>query len=94
MDILPEGLFFVLAVLIRINLERTDREAYEFVGLYVLFFLWMTLEPVGVTETVRGTRLAAESGPTPSARLLLGFPKIRKRFTCLGEPKSYGSIET
>ena len=44
----------VFIVFIRTDLELTDREAYGFIGLYVLFLLWMTLEAVGIIETVRG----------------------------------------
>jgi cation:H+ antiporter len=44
----------VFIVFTRTHLELTDREAYGFLGLYALFLLWMTLESVGVIETVRG----------------------------------------
>jgi len=44
----------VFIVFARTGLELTDREAYGFLGLYALFLLWMTLESVGVIETVRG----------------------------------------
>ena len=36
------------------DLELTDLEAYGFLALYAAFLLWMTLESVGVIETVRG----------------------------------------
>jgi len=44
----------VFIVFTRTDLELTDLEAYGFLGLYVLFLLWMTLESVGVIETFRG----------------------------------------
>ena len=44
----------VFVVFTRTNLELSDPEAYGFLGLYVLFLVWMTLESVGVIETVRG----------------------------------------
>jgi len=44
----------VFIVFTRTHLEITNREAYGFLGLYGLFLLWMTLESVGVIETVRG----------------------------------------
>jgi len=44
----------VFIVFARTDLELTTREAYGFVGLYVLFLLWMTLESIGVIETVQG----------------------------------------
>ena len=44
----------VFIVFTRTDLELTDREAYGFIGLYVLFLAWMTLESFGVIETVRG----------------------------------------
>ncbi|WP_276301765.1 sodium:calcium antiporter [Halorussus lipolyticus] len=44
----------VFIVFTRTGLELTDREAYGFLGLYALFLVWMTLESVGVIETVRG----------------------------------------
>jgi len=44
----------VFVVFTRTDLELTDPEAYGFLGLYVLFLLWMTLESTGVIETVRG----------------------------------------
>jgi cation:H+ antiporter len=44
----------VFIVFTRTGLELTDREAYGFLGLYVVFLLWMTLESVGIIETVRG----------------------------------------
>jgi cation:H+ antiporter len=44
----------VFVVFTRTGLELTDLEAYGFLGLYVLFLVWMTLESVGIIETVRG----------------------------------------
>lgn len=44
----------VFVVFTRTNLELSDPEAYGFLGLYTLFLVWMTLESVGVIETVRG----------------------------------------
>jgi len=44
----------VFIVFTRTDLQLTNLEAYGFLGLYVLFLLWMTLESVGVIETVRG----------------------------------------
>lgn len=44
----------VFVVFARTDLELTDREAYGFLGLYVAFLVWMTLESTGVIETVRG----------------------------------------
>ena len=44
----------VFIVFTRTDLELTNREAVGFVGLYVLFLVWITLESVGVIETVRG----------------------------------------
>ncbi|MFB6299549.1 MAG: sodium:calcium antiporter [Halobacteriales archaeon] len=44
----------VFIVFTRTDLELTDREAYGFLGLYVVFLLWMAFESVGVIETVRG----------------------------------------
>ncbi len=44
----------VFIVFARTHLELTDLEAYGFLGLYALFLLWMTLESVGIIETVRG----------------------------------------
>jgi cation:H+ antiporter len=44
----------VFIVFARTDLELTDREAYGFLGLYLVFLLWMTLESVGIIETVRG----------------------------------------
>lgn len=44
----------VFIVFTRTDLELTDREAYGFLGLYALFLVWMTLESVGLIETVRG----------------------------------------
>jgi cation:H+ antiporter len=44
----------VFIVFTRTDLELTGLEAYGFLGLYLVFLLWMTLESVGVIETVRG----------------------------------------
>ncbi|WP_129116878.1 sodium:calcium antiporter [Halegenticoccus tardaugens] len=44
----------VFVVFTRTHLELTDREAFALLGLYALFLAWMTLETVGVVETVRG----------------------------------------
>lgn len=44
----------VFIVFTRTHLELTDAEAYGFLGLYALFLLWMTLESVGIIETVQG----------------------------------------
>jgi cation:H+ antiporter len=44
----------VFIVFTRTDLELTNLEAYGFLGLYVLFLLWMTLESIGVIEPVRG----------------------------------------
>jgi len=44
----------VFIVFIRTDLELTDREAYGFIGLYLVFLGWMTLEAIGIIETVRG----------------------------------------
>ena len=44
----------VFVVFARTDLELTDREAYGFLGLYVAFLVWMTLESAGIIETVRG----------------------------------------
>ncbi|NLV12583.1 sodium:calcium antiporter [Haloarcula argentinensis] len=44
----------VFIVFIRTDLELTDREAYTLLGLYVVFVCWMTLESVGLIETVSG----------------------------------------
>ena len=44
----------VFIVFTRTDLQLTNLEAYGFLGLYVLFLFWMTLESVGVIETVRG----------------------------------------
>jgi cation:H+ antiporter len=44
----------VFIVFTRTDLELTDREAYGFLGLYLLFLVWMTLESIGVIETVQG----------------------------------------
>ena len=56
---IPTMGFLALATLVfivftRTDLELTNRESYGFLGLYGLFLLWMTLESVGVIETVRG----------------------------------------
>ncbi|WP_435114920.1 sodium:calcium antiporter [Halolamina sp. C58] len=44
----------VFIVFTRTDLELTDLEAYGFLGLYLLFLVWMVLESVGIIETVRG----------------------------------------
>jgi cation:H+ antiporter len=44
----------VFVVFTRTDLELTDVEAYGFLGLYVLFLVWMVLESAGVINTVRG----------------------------------------
>jgi cation:H+ antiporter len=44
----------VFIVFTRTDLELTDREAAVFLGLYVAFLIWMTLESVGLIETVKG----------------------------------------
>jgi cation:H+ antiporter len=44
----------VFVVFTRTDLELTDIEAYGFLGLYVLFLVWMTLESAGLIDTVRG----------------------------------------
>jgi cation:H+ antiporter len=44
----------VFVVFTRTDLELSHLEAYGFLGLYLLFLLWMTLESLGVIETVRG----------------------------------------
>jgi len=44
----------VFIVFTRTELELTDVEAYGFLALYAVFLAWMTLESVGVIETVRG----------------------------------------
>ncbi|WP_101297633.1 sodium:calcium antiporter [Halegenticoccus soli] len=44
----------VFVVFTRTHLELTDREAYALLGLYAAFLAWMTLETVGVIDTVRG----------------------------------------
>jgi len=56
---IPTFGFLALATLLfivftRTRLELTDLEAYALLGVYVLFLLWMTLESVGVIETVQG----------------------------------------
>jgi cation:H+ antiporter len=56
---IPTMGFLALATLVfivftRTDLELTDLEAYGFLVLYALFLLWMTLESVGIIETVRG----------------------------------------
>ncbi|MDY6817369.1 MAG: sodium:calcium antiporter [Halobacteriales archaeon] len=45
-------LFFI--VFTRTELELTDLEAVGFLVLYVIFLCWMTLESIGVIETVQG----------------------------------------
>ena len=44
----------VFIVFTRTDLELTDPEAYGFLALYVLFLALMTLESVGILETVQG----------------------------------------
>jgi cation:H+ antiporter len=44
----------VFIVFTRTDLELTDWEAYGFLGLYGVFLVWITLESIGVIETVRG----------------------------------------
>ncbi len=44
----------VFIVFTRTHLELTDPEAYGFLLLYAAFLAWMTLESLGVVETVRG----------------------------------------
>jgi cation:H+ antiporter len=44
----------VFVVFTRTDLELTDWEAYGFLGLYLLFLVWMALESVGTIDTVRG----------------------------------------
>ena len=44
----------VFIVFARTDLELTDYEAYGFLGLYLVFLLWMALESIGAIETVRG----------------------------------------
>jgi cation:H+ antiporter len=44
----------VFVVFTRTDLELTDREAYGFLGLYLVFLLWMVLESTGIIETVQG----------------------------------------
>lgn len=44
----------VFIVFTRTDLELTNWEAYGFLGLYVAFLLWMAVESVGLTDTVRG----------------------------------------
>ena len=44
----------VFIIFTRTHLELTDNEAYGFLGLYLLFLLWMGLESTGVIETVQG----------------------------------------
>jgi cation:H+ antiporter len=44
----------VFIVFARTGLELTDREAYGFLGLYAVFLVWITLESIGLIETVRG----------------------------------------
>lgn len=44
----------VFIVFIRTRLELSDYEALAFLGLYVLFLLWMMLESVGAIETIQG----------------------------------------
>jgi len=44
----------VFIVFARTGLELTDWEAYGFLGLYGVFLVWITLESIGVIETVQG----------------------------------------
>jgi cation:H+ antiporter len=44
----------VFIVFTRTDLELTDLEAYGFLGLYAVFLVWITLESIGLIETVRG----------------------------------------
>jgi cation:H+ antiporter len=44
----------VFIVFTRTDLELTDLEAYGFLGLYGVFLVWITLESIGLIETVRG----------------------------------------
>ncbi|WP_232702336.1 sodium:calcium antiporter [Halobacterium wangiae] len=44
----------VFIVFTRTSLELSDPEAYGLLVLYAVFLLWMTLESVGVIETVQG----------------------------------------
>ncbi len=44
----------VFVVFARTGLELSDREAYGFLLLYAVFLGWMTLESVGLIETVQG----------------------------------------
>ncbi|QLD86318.1 sodium:calcium antiporter [Natronomonas halophila] len=44
----------VFVIFTRTDLELTDLEAYGFLGLYVLFLVWMVLESFGLIDTVRG----------------------------------------
>jgi cation:H+ antiporter len=44
----------VFLVFARTDLELTDLEAYGFLALYLLFVVWITLESIGLIETVRG----------------------------------------
>ncbi|SFS08235.1 cation:H+ antiporter [Halomicrobium zhouii] len=44
----------VFIVFTRTDLELTNLEAYGFLGLYALFLVWMTLESLGLIETVQG----------------------------------------
>lgn len=44
----------VFLVFARTDLEFTDLEAYGFLALYLLFVVWITLESIGLIETVCG----------------------------------------
>ena len=44
----------VFIVFARTDLELTNSEAFGFLGLYGVFLVWMTLESVGLIETVQG----------------------------------------
>ncbi len=44
----------VFIVFTRTDLELTNYEAFGFLGLYVVFLVWMTLESIGLIDTVQG----------------------------------------
>jgi len=48
------GATLVFLMFTRTDLELSDREASVLLGLYAVFVVWMTLESVGVVETVTG----------------------------------------
>jgi len=56
----------VFIVFTRTDLELTNLEAYGFLGLYVLFLVWMTLESLGLIETVQG--ICGGDGHEPFSR--------------------------